>query len=444
MMLRRLEYSCLIGSVALIGADRIDLLGGRGSFRLPPFLVLGAIAVVLRFAVITVEQRLFIVTTPSLPRQMSFLVVLVVFLFLASFSTIFGQDPSRGVMQLAEVVLVSVLGYCVSVQILAEPAPERLIFRAVSLGVIVHLIFCIGQCIAWAYGIAPQDVDVRTGSGIATLFAPSSSLLWVPRLSGAAIDPNGAGFGLVMYLVLLDALVPKSRYTGVLRFAIALFVLLALSRSAMLCWFAYYLFSRKFWRKLTFRRTVTWLAASALLCTLLWITHKNEIMDMVELGQVSYMISDRLSTGEGSSGGDHVKLIQRGLEIWSSSPRRMIMGIGLGAEPRVLSDFFGDDKHGNFHCLYVTVLTGLGLPAFIILIVLFVYPIIAREGAIPGIAALATFSVPYQAHTSAMFWLVLALVWAFKPKRPGPFFPGHMQRTPQTVRQQPSAALEMH
>ena len=106
-------------------------------------------------------------------------------------------------------------------------------------------------------------------------------------MSGAAIDPNGAGFGLVMYLVLLDAFIPKSRYTGVLRFAIALFILLALSRSAMLCWFTYYLFSRAFWRKITFRRTLTWLAAPAVLCTLLWITHKNEIMDMVEVGQVS-------------------------------------------------------------------------------------------------------------------------------------------------------------
>jgi hypothetical protein len=428
MTLRTLEYGCLVGSIALIGADRIDVLGGRGSFRLPPFLVLAGLGVFLRLAIIAVERRLFIATTPSIRRQMLFLVVLVPFLFLTSTSTIFGLDPSRGLMQLADVVLVSVLGYCVSVQILAEPARERLILWAVSLGLIVHLVFCIGQCIAWAYGIAPQDVDMGTGSGIATLFAPSSSLLWMPRFSGSAIDPNGAGFGLVMYLVLLDAFVPKSRYTGALRFAIALFVLLALSRSAILCWFAYYLFSRAFWRKLTFRRTAIWLATPAVLCSLLWLTHKNDIMDLVGLWQVSDMISDRLSAGEGSSGGDHVMLIKRGLETWSTSTQTMITGIGLGAEPRVLSDFFGDDKHGNFHCLYVTVLTDLGLPAFIVLMVLFGYPIIAREGATPGIAALATFSVPYQAHTSAIFWLILALLWAFKPK----------------LRQRPSVALEMH
>jgi hypothetical protein len=422
-MLRKLESSCLVGSIALIGADRIDLLGGRGSFRLPPFLFLAALAVLLRLVSIAVERRLFVVLTPSIRRQMPFLVVLVVFLFLTSISTILGLDPARGLLQLAEVVLVSVLGYCISVQVLVEPARERLVLRAVSLGLIVHLVFSIGQCIAWTYGIAPQDADMGTGSGIASLFAPSSSLLWVPRFSGSAIDPNSAGFGLVMYLVLLDAFVRKSRYTGVLRFAIGLFVLLTLSRSAMVCWVAYYLISisQTFWRQLTLRRIVPWLVAPAVLGSLLWVTHKNEIMDMVELWQVSDMISDRLSAGEGTSGGDHVKLIQRGLETWWSSPRTMILGIGLGAEPRVLADFFGDDKHGNFHCLYVTVLTGLGFPAFIILLVLFGYPIIAKEGTAPGIAALAAFSVPYQAHTAAIFWLILALLWAFKPKlRPGP------------------------
>src|SRR5215831_17557913 len=127
MTLRTLEYSCLVGSIALIGADRIDLLGGTGSFRLPPFLVLAALGVFLRLAIIALERKLFVFTTPPVRRQMPYLVVLVVFLFLMSISTIFGLDPSRGLMQLTEVVLVSVLGYCVSVQIISQPDGERLI-----------------------------------------------------------------------------------------------------------------------------------------------------------------------------------------------------------------------------------------------------------------------------------------------------------------------------
>jgi hypothetical protein len=415
-MLRKLEYICLFGSIALIGADRIDLLGGRGSFRLTPFFVLASLAVLFHLVIIATERRLVIVTTPPIRRQMPFLIVVVVFLFLSSISTLYGLDPERGLRQLADVVLVSLLGYSLSVFILAEPAREKLILRAISLGLILYLVFCIGECIAWSSGLAYADRNA-TASGMEALFAPSSSLFWLPRLSGSAIDANDAGFGLVMYLVLLDAFVSKSRYTGVLRFVIVLFVFVGLSRSSMLCWAAYYVFSHSFWRRLTFRRTVTWLAAPAVLCSLLWVTHKDEIMDLVELWQVSDMISDRLSTGAGSSGGDHVQLIRRGLETWSSSTRTIVAGIGFGAEPKLLSDFFGDNKYGNFHCLYVTVLTDLGLPAFIVLMILLGYPMIRNEGAAPGIAAIAIFNIPYETRTAPIFWLVLALLWAFKLKQ---------------------------
>lgn len=414
-MLRRLEYICLVGSIALIDADRIDLFGGKGSFRLTPFLVLAPLAVFLHFVIIAVERKLFVPITPSIRRQTPYLVLLAVFLFLASVSTIFGLDPERGLMQLGDVMLVSVSSYWFSVRILGDPSREKLILRAVSLGLIVHLVFCIGQTIAWFNGISTQNPTQAT-SEVEALFALAGSLFWIPRFSGAAVDPNSAGFVLVMYLALLDTFVRKSRYTGVLRFGIALFVLLALSRSAFLCWVAYQVFSLTFWRQVRVWSVVSLLVALALLSSLLWITHKNEIMEAAELWQVADIVSDRLSTSEGSSGGDHVQLIRRGLETWSNSPRTIIAGIGLGGAPRVLGDFFGDYKYANFHCLYVTVLAELGLPAFIVLMIVLGYPLLARAGAAPAIAALAVFNLPYQAHTYPIFWLVLALLWALKPK----------------------------
>jgi hypothetical protein len=412
-MLRRLEYICLVGTIALTEADRIDLLGGRGSFRLTPFFVLAALTVFLRLVIIVLERRLAVVTIPSIRRQMPFLVLLAAFLVLSSISTIFGLDPGRGLMQLAYIVLVSVFGYCISVLILADRERGKLVLRAVSLGLIIYLVFCIGECIAWSYGIGLQFP--RADSEIAALFGPSS-LLWVPRLSGPAIDANPAGFGLVMYLALLDAFVPKSRYTAVLRFAIAVFVLLAWSRSATLCWIAYYLFSRQLWRGISFQRAISWLAVLVVLCSFIWITYRDQIADAFEVWQISEIISARVATGDGSSGADHINLIRRGLETWSSSPRTMIAGIGLAAAPRVLGDYFGDDKYGNFHCLYVTVLAELGLPAFIVLMALLGYPLIARMGTASAIAAILTFNLPYQAHTNPMFWLILPLLWAFKPK----------------------------
>lgn len=413
-MLRRFKYICLIGSIALTGADRIDLMAGRASFRLTPFFVVAALAVFVHMVIIATGPELTVVTTPSIRRQIPFLGVLAVFLILSSISTILGVDPSRGLMQLAYIVLVSLLAYCISVLVLEDSAPDKLILRGVSLGLIVYFVFCVGECIAWSYGILLQFPGAN--SDTAALFAPSS-LLWIPRLSGAAIDPNPAGFGLVMYLALLDAFVPKTRYTVMLRVMIALFVVLAWSRSATLCWIAYYLFSNQLWRGITLRRAISWMAALALICSFTWITYRDEINDAVELWQLSDIVSSRISTGEGSSAADHMNLIRRGLQTWSSSPRTMIAGIGLGAAPRVLGDFFGDDKYGNFHCLYVTVLAELGLPAFVVLVMLLGYPLIARTGTVSAIAAIVTFNLPYQAHTNPMFWLILALLWAFKPRQ---------------------------
>jgi hypothetical protein len=84
----------------------------------------------------------------------------------------------------------------------------------------------------------------------------------------------------------------------------------------------------------------------------------------------------------------------------------------------VVVDFFGDDnKYGNFHCLYVTVLAETGLLAFMVLIFLLGYPIIGRAGALSTMIAIMIFNVSYQSHMEPIFWLVLALVWSGERRR---------------------------
>jgi hypothetical protein len=243
-------------------------------------------------------------------------------------------------------------------------------------------------------------------------FAPVPFGLWAPRLSGTTIDPNRAGFVLTMYLVLLDRFVAKSRYTLVLRCVIAFLILATLSRSAIICWFAYYLFSRTFWTRLASRRAVVWLAAIAIVSSLVCVVYQEEIIDVAKAWEITDVVSARMS-GSGS-GEDHVLLIRRGLETWLTSPKTIFTGIGYAAAPKVLGDFFGNDKYGNFHCLYVTVLAELGLPAFLILLFLLGYPVIGRKGAVSSIAAIMIFNVSYQSHMEPAFWVVLALAWSFE------------------------------
>jgi hypothetical protein len=412
-MLQRLEYVLLIGSLALIGADRIDLLFGKAPFRLTPFLVCALAFIFLRLLMIAMHGRLDFTISPAMRRQSPFLVGVTTFLFLASVATIFGMDPQRGLMALVDLILVSVLAYCISLRLLADPAPEKLIVRSISFGLFVYLVFCVGESIAWKYGII--QTTENSGSWLEDAFA-AKTLFWIPRLSGSTVDANRSGFVLVMYLALLDQFVPKSRYTSFLRFVIALFILLALSRSAMLCWFAYWLFSKTSWKRMASWRGAAWVGAITIVCLLAGLEYHKEIGDVLYAWDVSEIVSDRVSGQEGTSGGDHIRLIERGFDIWSSTPHTMATGIGLASAPRVLGDFFGDDKYGNFHCLYVTILAELGLPAFLVVMILLAYPVLGRNGATAPMAAIMVFNIPYQSHMEPIFWLMLALVWSYERK----------------------------
>ena len=247
----------------------------------------------------------------------------------------------------------------------------------------------------------------ESASSMESIFAPTATLLWAPRLSGVSLDSNRAGFILVMYLVLLDRFAARTRYVRFLRFATGFFILLAVSRSAMLCWFAYYLFSAAFWRRVATRRAALRLTAVAMVCLLVGFAYRTEIAGLLELWQVSDVVSDRLSGEQGTSGGDHIELIRRGFETWSNSPRTVVAGIGFAGAPRVLGDIFGDSKYGNFHDLYVSVLAQLGLPAFLLLMILMGYPMIGRRSAVSRIAAIAIFNIFLQSYMEPIFWVAL-------------------------------------
>ena len=413
-MLRKLQYVCLVGSIGLIAADRIDLLAGRGPFILTPFLVLAPL--VLLISVLRVEPaRMFRFTiTAPIRRQTPFVAASGLFLLLSFASVPIGLDPERGLVAFFDLFLVAVLGYYISLQVLEDPAQEKLIVWSVTFGLIVYIIFCIAEFIAWSHGVVM--VAERDGPWLESTFAPSTLGPWAPTLSGTAYDSNRSGFLLTMYLALLDRFAAKSRYTPVLRFAIAALICLTLSRSGTLCWLAYYLFSRTFWTRLAWRRVLVRVAAIAIVSSLVFAVYQKEIIELAEAWEIADAVSAKMSMDPGSSGESHILLIERGLKTWLTSTKTVITGIGYAAAPKVLADFFGNDKRGNFHSLYVTTLAEMGLPAFLVLVFLLGYPIIGRSGVVPCMAAIMVFNVSYQTETEPMFWLMLALLWSYERK----------------------------
>jgi O-Antigen ligase len=411
-MLRKLQYICLVGSIGLIAADRIDLLAGRSPFKLTPFLVLAPL--VLLISVLRAEPaRMFRFTiTAPIRRQTPFLAASSLFLLLSFASVPIGLDPERGLVALSDLFLVAVLGYYISVQVLEDRAPEKLIVWSVTFGLIVYIIFCIAEFIAWSHGIVM--VGEPGGPWIESTFAPSTLGLWAPTLSGTAYDANRSGFVLTMYLALLDRFAAKSRYTPAFRFAIASLIFLTLSRSGVLCWLAYYLFSRTFWKRLASRRVLVRVAAIVIVSSLVLAVYQKQMAALAETWEIADAVSAKMSMDPGSSGESHILLIERGLKTWLTSTKTVITGIGYAAAPKVLQDFFGNDKRGNFHSLYVTTLAEMGLPAFLVLVFLLGYPIIERRGVVPCMAAIMVFNISYQTETEPMFWLMLALLWSYE------------------------------
>jgi hypothetical protein len=413
-MLQKLEYICAVLAIALMGADRIDLLAGQGSFRLTPFdffAALVASCLILRMAA---RGRLKVALSPPLRRQIPYLVVLVSFLFFLSLSTILGIDPERGVVSLAGLLLVSLLGYCMSAWLLNDPAPDKFILHAVTVSLVVYLIFCIGQWILWNQGIIRAQEDPN--SSLEVIFAPVAGLFWVPRLSGFIIDENRAGFTLVMFLALLDKFTRRTRYTCFLRVVIAVFLLLTFSRSAILCWFAYVLFSERFWRHLKTLKMAFSATAIVAVCSLIFLVYRTEIGALMDIWQISDMMSERANSGTGSSTEEHIELIERGFNTWLATPRTVVSGIGFAASYKVLPDIWKDNKYGNFHDLFVSVLAEGGLPAFLLFITLLAYPVSKRKGATSWIAAIAVFNIPYQSPMEPVLWFSLALLWSLEPK----------------------------
>ena len=187
-MLRKLQYICLVGSIGLIGADRIDLFGGHGPFILTPFLVLAPLVLLLHFLRSGPRGSLHVAITPPIRRQVPFLAACSLFLLFCFASIPLGLDPERSVVAFCDVLLLAILGYCISLEILTERDQQALIVRSVKFALLIYVVFCVGECIAWSHGLS---IDAqRSGSWLESTFAPSPLGPWVPTLAGTPLTPT--------------------------------------------------------------------------------------------------------------------------------------------------------------------------------------------------------------------------------------------------------------
>lgn len=408
---------------ALLAADRVDLLAGRGPFVLTPFLVLTPVIVLVAWRhrlqhgepLPLAPLRLAPFRLAPLGLAPLRLAVLLLALVIPVIGSVFvSMDVPRSAMRAVQ--LVAVAFGVAAVRLAVPPSALRAgLVRGARWGVRLYAFACLGQLLVLA-GVIPAALPLEELPIVS--LAPSLHGGLLPRLSGFVVDSNRSGLVLLVYAALLwwD---DWRRHVGTL--ATALFcTLLTLSRSSMLAGLAalaWELWSRS-------RRAgqnqpgvsarpralygvgVAAAVTTAVVSALLLVSPRLR----AESARVVAPVAERFSFEEGS-GDDHLRLLARGIETGTRSVPTALHGIGYGSAYLELQDFFPGDRYGNFHSVYVGIFAESGVFALIVTVLLIGVPLLQRTRQAALSAAVAVFGVFYGALAEPTFWFAITVAW---------------------------------
>lgn len=395
----RMRNLLLILWLALLGATRIDLLGGAGPFVLTPFLVIAPIVVAVELWLLAAGG--WRVRIPS--GAGSFLLALSALMALLLISTFLSYDlPSSGrriSLLLVQVALVFLVGIAVA----NRADPQNVLLKGAYAGLAASLLFDVAQILVWFNdSIWPEGlqrvIDLEPGVYFAV----------VPRLTGLAHDPNLGGLLMVFFIAIIAL---HGRPTGLRNTLIGLGVLaigLTLSRSAMLAgivlWLAIVLNRLDMRVSAKGLATATALAACA---TGAYLVLPALLEPVVDLGGI---LANRFTFSEGSAG-EHADLLSRGWEVGTASVKRVLIGIGYGNAYVTVQDIFPGNVYGNFHSLFVTLFAESGAFAALLALWIFTHLLLGGSAYRPLIAAMLAYNLFQQAHTDPVLWLSFMLAW---------------------------------
>lgn len=394
----------LILWVALIGADRIDLLGGEGPIVLTPYFLLTPLVIwqeALR------RRRRGESILPRIPeRGSTYASCLLALLSTAGLSVLVSRDVTTSVGRLTLLIAIACGSGLVLWSIWDDPRWRDRLAQGAQWGLVLsaavsglEIAQFLGQVPAeWSVGPVRLRLDPYTYSGI------------LPRISGPTLDPNRAG----LVLLLQWALVPRSLRNRRWAILSSLLLLGTLSRSALLAALAYLLFrtrnidARELPRRRSPRMGLPLTVAVSALALLVSPVSRER------LGRFLAPVGQRLSISEGSAQ-SHTALIRQGIAEATRNVERTLSGVGYGTSYLLLRDRFGGNRYGNFHSLYVTLWVESGIFGLLFLSLLLLRPLTLSGEWRPLLLGAILFNLFYQASTDAAFWAIIALAWSAPP-----------------------------
>ena len=396
----RVSTYLLVAWIALLSADRIDLLGGEGPFVLTPFLILTPVYLAYETVRVAVfRERLNLSKTA---RVYSF--VLLMFLSLSVLSTFVSTDILASARRALLLVALSLGTLSVALLTAGRAHLERALVLGAEFGLAIAVLFGAFQ-IATVLELTP---DVFQVGYLSVDISPLRYAGLIPRPSGPVVDANRAGLLFLFYLFVLGKWAdPGPRRRAWMTIGIVL-LLLTLSRSALLAaaslaavasWSA--------WRGRLSPGVVLSMTGSVALVTALLLSSPDLRR---QVGRALEPLGARFSLAE-QSAQDHTRLLHRGIEEATVSVRRAAVGAGYGESFLLIQGIFPGNRYGNFHSLFLTVMVESGVFALMLSLVLLGVPLIHDSPIRPIVAGLVGFNIFYQSLGEPTFWFVLALAW---------------------------------
>jgi hypothetical protein len=385
---------------ATLGADRLDLLAGQGPVMLSAPLILTPILVGLEIFRLTRQGGRF-----TVPRNaVAYALVASAFLAVVLLSVLYSFDIEMSAKRYALLAFQVYTTLLVGVALAQRPDARALLVRGAYWGLWLGTFLNVVQLVAF---VMNGDAELLLLGGVVDL-TPNTYGKMVPRLSAQALDMNRGGILLLVYSYLLVRLAPPSKARTLAVTAGVLGIVLTLSRSAMLglagTAFALLLSGGRL--RLTRRGAVATALVIAAICAGLLASPRTA----AAVGGALEPLGQRFSTREGSAS-VHLKLILRGVEIATDNPKNALIGVGYGNSFAYLQDYFPGDKYGNFHSLYLTLLTECGGLALLLGVALIAYAAFKGGIYVPLVAGFAFFNIFYQTSAEAIFWFSLVLGW---------------------------------
>ena len=390
--------------IALVGADRVNLLGAHSAFVLTPYLALTPVVI---FGELVRRHRAG--TTITLSRSLQAYVVLTLVLLSLCLASVFASRDLSSAAPRA-VLLAVMLGSSLVVLMVARDRADfsTLLARGGRWGIAAYVAFNIAEILSWLK-VFPEQFPATVG---VLRLSPDVYAGVIPRLSGMVMDSNRGGLVLVV-LAFLVAHGDSNRSRAWRWVSVAaVLILLTLSRSALLASVACLAMAAVNGTSLALPRRlmlVLTLSASALVAALLFVPR---LRDIASIGIQPLL--GRLSVVEGSSQ-DHLRLLERGTATATESVGASLQGLGYGSSHTVLQDFFPGDRYGNFHSIYVGIFAESGVFALLTLLLLIGIPLMRRNEYRALAASVAVFGAFYGALSEPAFWLTIALAWMALP-----------------------------